>query len=136
LGGTNEFRENIYTEALFELASGGKAASQPKTPAQQPLVVGLRVKDMATAMAELQAKGIVFTETGQVDETRWAHFSDPEGNQLEIKGGPGNLNPGVVNPRSEDGKPQPQDRAACLRVDFDPGYLTAAFCRPGAGDYP
>ena len=71
--------------ALFELMSGGKAAPQPKTPAQQPLVVGLRVKDMEGAMAELQAKGIVFTETGQYEDTRWAHFSDPEGNQLEIK---------------------------------------------------
>jgi predicted enzyme related to lactoylglutathione lyase len=71
--------------ALFELSSGGKAASQPKTPAQQPLVVGLRVKDMQAAMLELQANGIVFTEIGQYEGTRWAHFSDPEGNQLEIK---------------------------------------------------
>jgi len=71
--------------ALFELMSGGKASSQPKTPAQQPLVVGLRVKDMDGPMADLQAKGIVFTETGQFEDTRWAHFSDPEGNQLEIK---------------------------------------------------
>jgi predicted enzyme related to lactoylglutathione lyase len=70
---------------LFELMSGGKAALQPKTPPQQPLVVGLRVKDMDGAMADLQAKGIVFTETGQYEDTRWAHFSDPEGNQLEIK---------------------------------------------------
>jgi predicted enzyme related to lactoylglutathione lyase len=36
-------------------------------------------------MLELQANGIVFTETGQYEGTRWAHFSDPEGNQLEIK---------------------------------------------------
>jgi predicted enzyme related to lactoylglutathione lyase len=71
--------------ALFELMSGGKASPQPKTPTQQPLVVGLRVKDMDGAMADLQAKGIDFTETGQYENTRWAHFSDPEGNQLEIK---------------------------------------------------
>ena len=71
--------------ALFELMSGGKASPQPKTPAQQPLVVGLRVNDMDGAMAELHARGIVFTETGQYEDTRWAHFSDPEGNQLEIK---------------------------------------------------
>ena len=71
--------------ALFELMSGGKASPQPKTPAQQPLVVGLRVMDMPAAMAELHAKGIRFTETGAFEETRWAHFSDPEGNQLEIK---------------------------------------------------
>ena len=71
--------------ALFELSSGGKAAAQPKTAAQQPLVVGLRVKDMDGAMVELQAKGIRFTEIGQYETTRWAHFSDPEGNQLEIK---------------------------------------------------
>jgi predicted enzyme related to lactoylglutathione lyase len=71
--------------ALFELMGGGRAAPQPKTPSQQPLVVGLRVKDFQGAMAELQARGIVFTETGQFEDTRWAHFSDPEGNQLEIK---------------------------------------------------
>jgi len=71
--------------ALFELFSGGKAAAQPKTTAQQPLVVGLRVKDFDVAMVELQAKGIRFTETGEFENTRWAHFSDPEGNQLEIK---------------------------------------------------
>ncbi len=71
--------------ALFELFGGGKAAPAPKSPAQQPLVVGLRVKDMQKAMAELQARGIHFTETGGAGETRWAHFSDPEGNQLEIK---------------------------------------------------
>jgi len=70
---------------LFELSSGGKAEAQPKTEAQQPLVVGLRVKDMDGAMVELQAKGIRFTEIGQYETTRWAHFSDPEGNQLEIK---------------------------------------------------
>jgi predicted enzyme related to lactoylglutathione lyase len=75
-------------EALFELFGGGKAARAPKDPAQQPLVVGLRVKDMDHAMAELQAKGILFTETGGSENTRWAHFSDPEGNQLEIKAVP------------------------------------------------
>jgi predicted enzyme related to lactoylglutathione lyase len=72
--------------ALFELMSGGKAASQPKSAAQQPVILGLRVDDLDRAVVELKLKGVKFVdEIGQFENTRWAHFSDPEGNQLEIK---------------------------------------------------
>ena len=71
--------------ALFELTSGGKASAQPKTPAQQPLVVGLRVTHLDAVVADLQARGVAFGEIGEYEDTRWARFSDPEGNQLEIK---------------------------------------------------
>ena len=72
--------------ALFELMSGGKAAPQPKGPAQQPVILGLRVDDLHRAVAELKLKGVNFVdEIGEFENTSWAHFSDPEGNQLEIK---------------------------------------------------
>jgi predicted enzyme related to lactoylglutathione lyase len=72
--------------ALFELMSGGKAAPSPKSTAQQPLVPGMRVDDLYRAVAELKQKGIEFIgEIGEFENTRWARFSDPEGNLLEIK---------------------------------------------------
>ncbi|HKY54041.1 MAG TPA: VOC family protein [Anaerolineales bacterium] len=72
--------------ALLELFSGGKASSQTKTPIQQSLVLGLRVDDLDRAIGELQQRGVRFTgEIGEHEGTRWIHFSDPEGNRLEIK---------------------------------------------------
>jgi lactoylglutathione lyase len=72
--------------SLLELFSGGKASPRPKTPSQQSLVLGLRVDNLDTSIAELRQKGVRFMgELGEFAGTRWAHFSDPEGNQLEIK---------------------------------------------------
>jgi predicted enzyme related to lactoylglutathione lyase len=76
--------------ALFELMSGGKASPLPKSPAQQPIILGLRVDKLDQAVAELKQKGVSID--GEIDgfkNTRWAHFYDPEGNQLEIKEVPG-----------------------------------------------
>jgi predicted enzyme related to lactoylglutathione lyase len=72
--------------ALLELISGGQASREPKRADQQPMVLGLRVKDLDGAIAELKRKGVNFIgEIGKHEDTRWAHFSDPEGNRLEIK---------------------------------------------------
>jgi predicted enzyme related to lactoylglutathione lyase len=72
--------------AMLELFSGGKAHTAPKRPDQQPIVLGLRVEDLDVVHAELSQKGVVFLgEIGQYGGSRWAHFSDPEGNRLEIK---------------------------------------------------
>jgi predicted enzyme related to lactoylglutathione lyase len=72
--------------ALFELMDGGKAAPRPKSANQQPLIPGLRVDDLYRAVAELKQKGVEFVdEIGEFENTRWARFSDPEGNLLEIK---------------------------------------------------
>ena len=72
--------------ALFELFSGGAATSGPKTPAQQSLRVAFLVDDLDRAMEELKGKGISFIgEVGRFGSERWAHFTDPEGNRLEIK---------------------------------------------------
>ncbi len=75
--------------AMLELMTGGTAAVNPKDPALQPVVVGLRVDDLDRTIMELKVRGILFGEIGQFDNTRWAHFSDLEGNQLEIKEIPG-----------------------------------------------
>jgi len=75
--------------SMLELFTGGTARPAPKEPDRQPLILGLRVEDFEAAYAVLTQKGVRFTgEIGQYDETRWAHFSDPEGNCLEIKGDP------------------------------------------------
>jgi len=71
---------------LFEIFSGGKASPQPKSPPQQSLVLGLRVDDIDNAITELERKGVNFLgEVGEFEGTSWIAFSDPEGNQLEIK---------------------------------------------------
>jgi lactoylglutathione lyase len=72
---------------LLELFTGGTASAKPKKPDQQSIVLGLRVDDFDGAVAELMAKGIHFNpeESGEFEGTRWAHFTDPEGNQLEVK---------------------------------------------------
>lgn len=72
--------------ALFELMGSGKASQEPKEPDQQPIILGLRVEDLDSAIAELQQKGVNFTsDVGEFEDTRWVHFTDPEGNRLEIK---------------------------------------------------
>jgi len=72
--------------ALFELMSGGKASRQPKGPEQQSITLGLRVEDLDRAVAELKQKGVNFVDDiGKFENTRWAHFPDPEGNHLEVK---------------------------------------------------
>lgn len=71
---------------LLELFSGGKASREPKLPAQQSITVGFRVENLENSIAELKQKGVHFIgDVGEYEGTRWAHFSDPEGNQLEIK---------------------------------------------------
>jgi predicted enzyme related to lactoylglutathione lyase len=72
--------------ALLELFSGGTASQAPKTPVQQPLVIGFQVGNLRLTVDELSAKGVQFI--GEIEgykNTSWAHFADPEGNRLEIK---------------------------------------------------
>jgi lactoylglutathione lyase len=72
---------------LLELFTGGKSTQEPKRPDQQSIILGLRVEDLDLAVAELQQKGVSFIPegSGEFAGTRWAHFSDIEGNQLEVK---------------------------------------------------
>ena len=72
---------------LLELFTGGTSWEEPKKPDQQSIVLGLRVDDLDVAIAELKEKGVEFIPegSGEFAGTRWAHFSDVEGNQLEVK---------------------------------------------------
>ena len=72
---------------LLELFTGGTATQEPKQPHRQSIVLGLRVDDLDRAVTELQQKGVKFSpeESGEFAGTRWAHFSDNEGNRLEVK---------------------------------------------------
>ena len=72
---------------LLELFTGGTSSKEPKRPHQQSIVLGFRVDDLDVAVAELKEKGVHFIpeESGEFEGTRWAHFADPEGNQLEVK---------------------------------------------------
>jgi len=72
---------------LLELFTGGTASGDPKQAHQQSIVLGLRVDNLAGAVAELTAKGVHFIpgESGEFEGTRWAQFMDPEGNRLEVK---------------------------------------------------
>lgn len=73
--------------ALLELFTGGSASPEPKKPDRQSIVPGLRVDDLEAAVADLEAKAVHFIpeESGEFEGTRWARFTDPEGNQLEVK---------------------------------------------------
>ena len=72
--------------ALLELFTGGQASPEPKRADQQPIVLGLRVEDLDGAVAEMKLRGATFIgEIGKYRGQRWAQFSDPEGNRLEIK---------------------------------------------------
>lgn len=72
--------------AILELMSGGQASRETKGADRQSIVFGLQVTDLDQAMVEMRARGVVFPdEPEQFKNQRWAYFSDPEGNRLEIK---------------------------------------------------
>jgi predicted enzyme related to lactoylglutathione lyase len=72
---------------LLELFAGGTARQAPKKPEEQSIVLGLHVDDLDQAVIELKDRGVHFLpgQSGEFAGTRWAHFSDSEGNRLEIK---------------------------------------------------
>jgi len=72
------------------LFTGGRSSPGLKSPNQQSIVVGLRVDDLDEAVAELTERGVHFLPggSGEFAGTRWAHFSDIEGNRLEVKAFP------------------------------------------------
>ena len=87
--------------SLLELFTGGTRAELQKKPDQQSIVLGLRVDDMYQAVGELTGRVVQFIpgESGEFEGQRWAHFTDIEGNQLEVKevplGTPGPLQPSL-----------------------------------------
>src|SRR5215204_4766153 len=85
--GTNWAHFDSGAGTLLELFTGGTSTHEPKGADQQSIVLGLRVEDLDRAIAELEENGVHFIpeESGEFAGTRWAHFSDPEGNQFEVK---------------------------------------------------
>jgi predicted enzyme related to lactoylglutathione lyase len=72
--------------ALFELQANGVASASPKATGQQSLVIGFQVEKLEVVVAELKEKGVTFIEDiGSYKNQRWAIFTDPEGNKLELK---------------------------------------------------
>lgn len=73
--------------AMLELFTGGNAQASAKTPAQQSIVLGLRVDDLDRAVETLEGRGVQFIPGGRGESgrERWAHFYDLEGNRLEVK---------------------------------------------------
>ena len=49
--------------ALFELFSGGQAQEGAKSPAEQALVIGFEVEDLAAEVAVLESRGVRFSRT-------------------------------------------------------------------------
>jgi catechol 2,3-dioxygenase-like lactoylglutathione lyase family enzyme len=74
-----EFRAGQVTLDIFDPTSVGQAF------APSPAGIALRVPDVDTARAELEAKGVEFEgETIQTRVCRMAFFKDPDGNSLII----------------------------------------------------
>ena len=72
--------------SLLELFSGGTASGEAESADGQAIVLGLRVDNLDSALAELKGRGVQFTDDfGEFEGTRWAHFLDIKGNGLEIK---------------------------------------------------
>jgi predicted enzyme related to lactoylglutathione lyase len=71
--------------ALFELWGRGTAHTR-KTPAEQSVVIGFLVDDLEAAVAQLRLRGLpADTPIDSYLGTRWAYFTDPEGNRFELK---------------------------------------------------
>jgi len=81
-------------DGILELLEYTRPASPIDAPLPQNALgaqhVAFLVDDISAAKAELEAKGVRFySEVNAVDEGvlagwRWAYFSDPEGNALEL----------------------------------------------------
>ena len=72
--------------SLLTLRKRGRSCDGAELANAASVQLALRVEDVDRSIAEVKGNGVHFT--GGVEEyagTRWAHFSDPEGNQLEIK---------------------------------------------------
>jgi predicted enzyme related to lactoylglutathione lyase len=72
---------------LLELFTGGTSRQAPKKPDEQSIILGLRVDNLDSAVRELTDRGVRILPggSGEFAGTRWAHFTDLEGNRLEVK---------------------------------------------------
>jgi catechol 2,3-dioxygenase-like lactoylglutathione lyase family enzyme len=69
---------------LFDLAHSPKRAARTPLPRQNAAILCFLVQDFEKARDELALRGVKFTQQGQADWGKYAHFRDPEGNELQI----------------------------------------------------
>ncbi len=73
-------------QSLLELWAAGSAKSSRKTPEQQSVLAAFLVEALEPTLAELSEKGLLpDSPIGSYLGTRWAHFTDPEGNRFALK---------------------------------------------------
>jgi predicted enzyme related to lactoylglutathione lyase len=53
-------------------------------PRKNAVTIAFKVQDLASQRDALAAKGVEFWSEGEQEWGRYAHFTDPEGNQLQL----------------------------------------------------
>jgi catechol 2,3-dioxygenase-like lactoylglutathione lyase family enzyme len=69
---------------LFALSRSPKRAARLPMPRQNAAVLCFVVDDFEAVQRDLTARGVTFEQSGQRAWGRFAHFRDPEGNELQI----------------------------------------------------
>lgn len=69
---------------LFDLARSPKRAARIPAPRENSTVLCFLVDDIAGEQKILSERGVSFTQVGEQEWGRYAHFRDPEGNELQI----------------------------------------------------
>lgn len=84
--GENQARFELQGTALelFDLARSPKRAARTPYPRQNAAILCFLVDDFDLEYKALEARGIKFHLVGQQEWGRYAHFRDPEGNELQI----------------------------------------------------
>jgi catechol 2,3-dioxygenase-like lactoylglutathione lyase family enzyme len=69
---------------LFDLARSPKRAARTPYPRQNAAILCFLVEDFDAEYKTLEGRGVQFHLVGQQEWGRYAHFRDPEGNELQI----------------------------------------------------
>lgn len=69
---------------LFDLSRSPKRAARMVSPRENSTVLCFLVDDFAADHRILSERGVTFTQDGEQEWGRYAHFRDPEGNELQI----------------------------------------------------
>ena len=69
---------------LFALSRSPRRAARLPVPRQNAAVLCFIVDDFEDVQRALAVRGVTFEQSGQRNWGRFAHFRDPEGNELQI----------------------------------------------------
>ncbi len=69
---------------LFALSRSPRRAARLPSPRQNSTVLCFLVDDFEAERRALEARGVTFEQAGEQEWGRFAHFRDPEGNELQI----------------------------------------------------